>query len=127
MKKWIPKSAVLCIVLVLAVSGHSLAKGKKSLTIYEKSRVNDVVLEPGDYKVEIVESGSSADVMIYKGKELVAKATAQPAKLDGKADRNSVRFAMEGNKAPRIIELRLSGDSQSYKLSDGTEVSQRTK
>ncbi|MGH9425511.1 MAG: hypothetical protein ACRD2L_04290 [Terriglobia bacterium] len=127
MKKWISKSAVLCFVLALAVSGNSLAKGRKSLTIYEKSRVNEVVLEPGDYKVEITASGDSAGVMIYKGKELVAKATAQPEKLERKADRNSLRFAVEGNKAPRIIELRLSGDSHSYKLGDGTQVSQKGK
>ena len=83
--------------------------------------MNDVVLEPGDYKVEIAENGNSADVMIYKGKELVAKATAQPEKLERKAERNSVRFALEGDKAPKMIELRLSGDSQSYKLGDGTK------
>lgn len=127
MKQWISKSPVLCFVLVLVLSGYSFAKGKKSLTIYEKSRVNDVVLEPGDYKVEIVERGDSADVMLYKGKELVAKATAQPEKLAGKADRNSVRFAVEASKAPKIIELRLSGESHSYKFGDGTEVSQRAK
>jgi len=127
MKQCISRSAVLCFVLALMLGGHSLAKGRKSLTIYEKSRLNDVVLEPGDYKVEIVESGSSADVMIFKGKELVAKAAAQPEKLERKADRNTLRFALEGSKAPRIIELRLSGESQSYKLSDGTEVSQRAK
>lgn len=127
MKKWFSKGAVLSFVLALAVSGNSLAKGKKSLTIYEKSRVNDVILEPGDYKVEITESGDSADVMIYKGKHLVAKATAQPEKLERKADRNTLRFAVEGGKAPKIIELRLSGDSQTYKLADGTQVSQKTK
>jgi len=127
MKQWISRSAVLCFALVQVLGGYSLAKGRKSLTIYEKSRVNDVLLEPGDYKVEIVDRGDSADVMIYKGKELVAKATAQPEKLAGKADRNSVRFAVEGSKAPKIIELRLSGESRSYKLGDGTEVSQRAK
>jgi hypothetical protein len=127
MKQCIPRSAVLCLVLALMFASHSLAKGRKSLTIYEKSRVNDVVLEPGDYKVEIVEHNESADVMIYKGKELVAKAAAQPEKLEGKADRNSVRLAVEGSKAPRIIELRLSGESRSYKLGDGSQVSQKAK
>jgi hypothetical protein len=127
MKQWTSRSVVLCFVLVLALSGYSLAKGRKTLTIYEKARVNDVVLEPGDYKVEIVERGDLADVMIYKGKELVAKAAAQPEKHEGKADRNSARFAIEGSKVPKMIELRLSGESQSYKLSDGTEVSQRGK
>ena len=127
MKQWTSRSIVLCFVLALVLSGSSLAKGRKTLTLYEKSRVNDVVLEPGDYKVEIVERGDSADVMIYKGKELVAKAAAQPEKHEGKADRNSARFAIEGSKVPKMIELRLSGESQSYKLSDGTEVSQRAK
>ena len=127
MKQCMSKATVLAFVLALAVSGDTLAKGKKTLTIYEKSRVNDVVLEPGDYKVEVSESGNSADVMIYKGKQLVAKAAAQPEKLERKAERNSVRFALEGDKAPKIIELRLSGDSQSYKLGDGTQVSQKEK
>jgi len=127
MKQCIPRSAVVCFVLALMFASHSLAKGRKSLTIYEKSRVNDVVLEPGDYKVEIVEHDESADVMIYRGRELVAKAAAQPEKLEGKADRNSIRFAVEGSKAPRIIELRLSGESRSYKLGDGAQVSQRAK
>lgn len=127
MKLCILRSAVLCFVLALVFGGHSLAKGRKSLTIYEKSRVNDVVLEPGDYKVEIVDHDVSADILIYRGKELVAKAAAQPEKLEGKADRNSVRFAVEGSKAPKIIELRLSGESRSYKLSDGSQVSQRAK
>jgi len=127
MKKCIWKNAVLCFAFALVISGQTIAKGRKSLTIYEKARVNDVVLEPGDYKVEIAESGNSADVMIYKGKELVAKTIAQPEKLERKADRNSVRFALEGDKAPKIIELRLSGESQSYKLGDGPQVSQRAK
>jgi hypothetical protein len=127
MKQCISKLAVLAFVLALAVSSDALAKGRKTLTIYEKARVNDVVLEPGDYKVEIAENGNAADVMIYKGKQLVAKAAAQPEKLEKKAERNSVRFALEGDKAPKIIELRLSGDSQSYKLGDGTQVSQRGK
>ena len=127
MKQCISRSAVLCLLLTMMLGEHSLAKGRKSLTIYEKSRLNDVVLEPGDYKVEIVERGGSADVMIFKGKELVAKAVAQPEKLERKADRNTLRFAVEGNKAPKIIELRLSGESQSYKLDNGNEVSQRAK
>ena len=127
MKQCISRSAVLCLLLTMMLGEHSLAKGRKSLTIYEKSRLNDVVLEPGDYKVEIVESGGSADVMIFKGKELIAKAVAQPEKLERKADRNTLRFAVEGNKAPKIIELRLSGESQSYKLDNGNEVSQRAK
>jgi hypothetical protein len=127
MKHCISKVAVLGFVLAFAVSSDAVARGRKTLTIYEKARVNDVALEPGDYKVEVVENGNTADVMIYKGKQLVAKAAAQPEQLERKAERNSVRFALEGDKGPKIIELRLSGDSQSYKLGDGTQVSQKGK
>ena len=125
MKQSILKSAVLFFVLALSVNSYSLAKGRRNLTIYEKSRVNDVLLEPGDYKVEIAESGTSAEVTIFKGKELVVKATEQTEKLERKTDRNTLRCAVEGDKAPKIIELRLSGDSQSYKLADGTQIGQR--
>ena len=127
MKHWVSKGVAICLALSLTVGVELLAKGKKSLTIYEKARVNDVVLEPGDYKVEVAQSGDSADLLIYKGKELVAKANAQLEKLERKADRNTVRLAVDGSKAPRIVELRLSGDSQSYKLGDGTQMSQKEK
>ena len=127
MKQWVLKGAVLGFALGLAVSGEMLAKSKKSLTIYERARVNDIVLEPGDYKVEVAQSGDSADILIYKGKELIAKTSAQTEKLDRKADRNTVRLAADGSKAPKIIELRLSGDSQSYKLVDGSQMSQKAK
>ena len=127
MKQRIPKNSVFCLVLCLALGGQFLAKDRKSLTIYEKARVNDVVLEPGDYKVEVAERGDSVELMIYKGRELVAKAPAQPERLDKRPDRNTVRLALEGDKAPKIIELRLSGHSQSYKLGDGAQVSQKAK
>ena len=127
MNQSVSRNAVLCLLVALVFGGQALAKGKKSLTIYEKARVNDVLLEPGDYKVEIAEKGDSADVMIYKGKQLIATANAQPEKHETKADRNSVRFAVEGGKAPKIVEIRLSGDSQSYKLADGAQVSQKAK
>ncbi|MCI0417981.1 MAG: hypothetical protein L0387_42005 [Acidobacteria bacterium] len=125
-KQVVYRNVVLCLAVALAIGGQALAKGKKSLTIYEKARVNEVVLEPGNYKVEIVENGSTADVMIYRGKDLVAKASAQAEKLEKKADRNSVRLALEQDKAPKIIELRLSGEAQAYKIGSGTEASQKS-
>jgi hypothetical protein len=125
MKQDFSGRTLLCLLLALTVGSPLLAKGKKSLTIYERSRVNDVLLEPGDYKVEIAESGTSADVMFYKGKKLIARATAQSEELEKRVDRNSIRFTLEGKKAPKIVEFRLAGDSQFYKLSDAAQVSQK--
>ena len=70
---------------------------------------------------------SSADVMIFKGKELVAKAAAQPEKLEGKADRNTVRFAVEGSKAPRSSSFDCQANPNLTNSATGTEVSQRAK
>ncbi|MBM3801793.1 MAG: hypothetical protein FJW26_05695 [Acidimicrobiia bacterium] len=69
---------------------------------------------------------TTSSPFLSKGKKLVARATAQSEKTEKKADRNSIRFAVDGSKAPKIIELRLSGESQSYKLGEATQVSQKT-
>src|SRR5262245_61948999 len=37
MKRWVLKGAVLCFAFALAASGEMFAKGKKSLTIYERA------------------------------------------------------------------------------------------
>lgn len=117
---------VLSLTLTLLLAPSLFAKGRKNLTIYDKARLNGTVLEAGAYKVEVAENGSVAEVMIYKGKELVAKAPARAEKLERKADRNSLRFSLEEGKAPKIIELRLAGSQQAYRIEDASQqVSQK--
>jgi hypothetical protein len=115
-KKLVSLSAVAGLLFALMPASSTLAKSRKSLTVYERARLNDVVLEPGTYNVEVEDNGSVAQVMIYKGKNVVAKATAQTEKLEKRADRNSVRLSLEDGKAPKIIELRLAGEQQAYKF-----------
>jgi hypothetical protein len=115
-KKLVSLSAVAGLLFALMPASSTLAKSRKSLTVYEKARLNDVVLEPGTYNVEVEENGNVAQVMIYKGKNVVVKATAQAEKLEKRADRNSVRLSLEDGKAPKIIELRLAGEQQAYKF-----------
>jgi hypothetical protein len=115
-KKLVSLSAVAGLLFALMLASSTLAKSRKSLTVYERARLNDVVLEPGTYNVEVEDNGSVAQVMIYKGKNVVAKATAQTEKLEKRADRNSVRLSLEDGKAPKIIELRLAGEQQAYKF-----------
>jgi hypothetical protein len=124
--KLISLHAVLGLLVTLMLAPSISAKSRKSLTVYEKARLNNVVLEPGNYKVEVEENGSAAQVMIYKGNKVVTKATAQAEKLEKKADRNSVRMSLEDGKAPNIIELRLAGEAQAYKFENAEkQVSQK--
>jgi hypothetical protein len=68
-KKLVSLSAVAGLLFALMPASSTLAKSRKSLTVYERARLNDVVLEPGTYNVEVEDNGSLARVMIYKGKE----------------------------------------------------------
>jgi hypothetical protein len=113
------------LIGVLLLVPSVFAKGK-NLTIYEKARLNSVTLEPGDYKVQVAENGGSAEVMIYKGRDLVAKAKAQLEKLERKAGRNTVRLSTEAGKAPRIIEIRLAGEAQALRIESSQQISQKS-
>ncbi len=122
------KYSLVCLLLVglLLLGLPALAKGRKSLTIYDQSRLNDTVLEPGQYKVEIAENGSGTELMLYKGKKLVAKSPVQAEKMESKADRNALKFTLEQGKAPKIIEIRLSGEELLYKINEGEkQIGQR--
>lgn len=123
MKRSSRRALCLSLMCLFVLALPAFAKGRKNLTIYEKSRLNDTLLEPGQYKVEIAENGGTAELSIYKGKDLIAKSAAQSEKLERKADRNALRFSLEGGNVPKIIEIRLSGERQAYRISGG-EASQ---
>jgi hypothetical protein len=115
----------LLFALLLTIS--AFAKGKKTLTIYEKARLNGVVLDPGNYRIELTENGSSAEVAFYKSGQMVAKAPVQSEKLERKSDRNSVRLMLENGKAPKIVEIRLAGELQAYKVqTTDQQISEKT-
>lgn len=109
---------VLMVVLAFLAAINLQASDKKSITLYEKSQINDVQLTPGSYKVEAVTNGNLSELYFYKGKNVVAKVPVELEKLNTTADRSSLRYQAEQGQARRIIELRLAGENQVFKILD---------
>ncbi|MFN8007832.1 MAG: hypothetical protein U0V70_12550 [Terriglobia bacterium] len=103
-------------LMVLGIAGNSQASDKKSITLYEKSQLNDMQLSPGVYKVEAVGSGETGELFFYKGKNVVAKVPFEIQKLNIKVDRSTLGYQEEKGQARRIIEVRFSGQDQVYKI-----------
>jgi len=109
---------VLVVVLAFFAAINLQASDKKSITLYEKSQLNDVQLTPGNYKVEAVTNGDVSELYFYKGKNVVAKVPVELEKLNTTADRSSLRYQAEQGQLRRIIELRLAGENQVFKILD---------
>ncbi len=116
---------VLVVVLALSATMNLQASDKKSITLYEKSQLNDVQLPPGNYKVEAVTNGDLGEIYFYKGKNVVAKAPIELEKLNTTADRSSLRYQAEQGQLRRIIELKLAGQNQVYKIVDKDKIANK--
>jgi hypothetical protein len=109
-------SWVLIVILALFVSESIQAGDKKTITLYEKSQISDTNLTPGNYKVEVVTNGDSGELYFYRGKNVVAKTPVELEKLDTTVDHSSLRYQVEQGQSRRIVEVRLAGQSQVYKI-----------
>lgn len=107
---------VLAVVLASFASMNVQASDKKTITLYEKSQLDEIQLTPGDYKVEAVTNGDSGELYFYKGKNVVAKAPIELEKLNTTVERSSLKYQAEQGQSRRIIEIRLSGQNQVYKI-----------
>ena len=74
--------AFLIGAVLAAMPIASMAATKKSLNITEPVAVGDVVLQPGDYKVEWEGSGPNVQVSFVEGKKTLVTA---PATLQNRA------------------------------------------
>lgn len=115
----------LTIMFLFLPASSSLAKSLKGLTIYQKVQLNDAILGPGEYKVEILENAGTTEVAIYKGKNLVVKAQAKPVQLDKKNQRSSVLYLLNGEDAAHLTELRLVGELVSYKFDSASQSTKK--
>jgi hypothetical protein len=116
---------LLTIIFLLLPASHSIAKSLKSLTIYEKVQLNDAVLEPGEYKVEVLQNGGATEVAIYKDKKLVVKAQAKELQQNKKVEKSSVLYLLNGEDTPLISELRLAGESVSYQFDSASQLTKK--
>jgi hypothetical protein len=116
----------LAIMIFLLTASNSQAKGFRSLTIYQKVQLNNAILGPGEYRVEILENAGTTEVAIYKGKELVVKSPAQAVRQAKKVERSSVLYLLNGDNVPQMTELKLVGELVSYQFnSNGNESTKK--
>ena len=92
------------LLLVLGVAGLSVANAKSySIEVHEPAVVGGMTLEPGEYKVEVIEQKAVITMGRVRGEA--------PVKLEnGESKYNSttVRYSMADGKM-RIQEIRLGG------------------
>ena len=95
----------LAVALLFSV-GLALAKTVK---IEARSKLaNGSVLEPGYYKVEVLGEKAKPEVDFYKGKQLVAKTSAQMEPLAKKVP-NTAIYYNNAEKPPVITGIELGG------------------
>ena len=122
------KSATCALVVMTSAffaCSVSMAKPFKSLTIYQRLQLNDVILEPGEYKVEIESDSGTTKVAFYKGKKLVVTARAQTIQQESKVQRSSVLYLLNGEDAPYLTQLRLAGERVSYQFSSTGQATKK--
>jgi len=121
MMRTVKVSLALAVGLVVLVGAVSLQAKGRSITLYDRAQLNEGVLEPGSYRVELAENSGGQEVMFYRGKHLVAKAPVLSQKQERKIERNSVRLSVGNGGNPRIVEIRFAGEVEVYKVQDDSK------
>ena len=117
--------AFLTVLFLFLPASSSMAKSLKSLTIYQNIQLNDAILGPGEYKVEILQNAGTTEVAIYKGKNLVVKAPAQAVQQNKKVQRSSVLYLLNGDDTPQMTELRLVGELVTYQFDSASQLTKK--
>ena len=116
MKRLYNLSWITVVCLILFSSGALQASGMKNFTIYEKLRLSNSQLNPGTYKVEILEMGQTGELDFYKDKTVVVKVPVEVEKLNTKVKEDSYT-TLQGN-PPQVIEVKIAGEREYYKVLD---------
>ncbi len=103
-------------LLVLSLSADMV---KRNLYLATKVKFNEVVLVPGTYKVEVLEKAGLTELLIYKGKKLVARANAETKQQGIQVLQSSVRLEPQQGDLPKVVEMQMAGDTNTYQLKPG--------
>jgi hypothetical protein len=91
--------------LLVSASVFAATANKKSIHLYETITISGKQLPAGDYKVEWTDSGSSVQLSILKGKDVVATLPARVVSLNdsNKQDGYETTAAQDGSKTLKQI------------------------
>lgn len=105
-RKFIP-AVLFFVTMALAVS--VFAKDKSAdIKIYQTSQVAGTTLQPGNYKVTLNTTGSTANVIFAQNGKQVATASGQAVQLSKKSNNTAVTVDNSGS-VPTISEIDLAG------------------
>jgi hypothetical protein len=113
-------AAVVCLFASLTV----FAKGKsENLTLPQDVMINGTLVKKGDYKLKFDEQ--TGELLIMKGKQVVAKTSARLEKREEKAGRTEFSTTTNGSQS-ELRGITFRGDSEKIVLVEGTARTQPT-
>ncbi len=119
-RKFIP-AVLFFVTMTLAVS--VFAKDKSAdIKIYQTSQVAGTTLQPGDYKVTLNTTGSTANVIFAQNGKQVATASGQAVQLSKKSNNTAVTVDNSGS-VPTISEIDLAGSQTAVSFTSTANAS----
>lgn len=113
----ISKGLLLGLAVLLATSAFAANKG--SLSVVDPVTIAGKQLAAGQYKVTWDGSGSSVQLNIMQGKNVVATVPARVVELNNAASSDSAVVSSSGDGSKSLSEIRFSG--KKYAMAIGEE------
>jgi hypothetical protein len=113
----VSKSLVLGLAVLLASSAFAATKG--SLALSNPVLVNGTTLKAGDYKVQWEGTGSSVELSIIQGKNVVAKVPAHVIELPSPAANDAAVTRTNASGPNTLAGVRFAGKKTALDLTDG--------
>ncbi|MBI4165834.1 MAG: hypothetical protein HY508_08885 [Acidobacteria bacterium] len=107
----------------LVFSGLAFAKAREIQLAYPAKLANGPEIQPGSYKVDVLNNQPTPEVVFYRGKEVVARTPAKLVELPRKSDQTQIHSKMEGD-SRLITEIRLEGWKEKLLFDEPTQTDQ---
>lgn len=116
---------VIAAVVCLFASLTAFAKDKsETITFSQDVTINGTLVKKGEYKVRFDEK--SGELLLMKGKTIVAKSPARLEKREGKAARSTEFNTVSNGSSSELREITFRGDNQKVVLGQGSASNQAT-
>ena len=114
------KSAILALFLILATALTFAATNKSTVIFSQSVTVGSATLDPGEYKVEWIGTGSQVDVTFWRGKNKILTVPAQYNEAHNPYDAVTVRPEPSGGNTL----LKIDAKNASLRFGDSDAIGQ---
>lgn len=119
MKRIVNRTMIAMVVCAL-FSALAVAKGKSELvTLPQDVSINGTLVKKGEYKLKFDEQ--TGELLLLKGKRVVAKTTARLEKRDDKASRTEFGLVQQGE-AQVLRSITFRGERESLVMHEGRDA-----